>query len=68
MRVRKQDLSFWITVRRSGYGSKPFRWELRSAETAEPLQLSPETFSSMDSAFRAGQSILSVFLESPHAR
>jgi hypothetical protein len=64
MRVQKKDLAFWVAVRRAGHGRKPFRWEIHGAETAEPLHLSDEKFTSMASAYVAGQSGLQEFLRS----
>jgi hypothetical protein len=63
-KVRRQELNYWITVRRANHGRKPFRWELRGADTAEPLQLSDDTYPTMDLAYRAGQSSLAGFIES----
>ncbi len=63
MRVQRKELAYWIAVRRAGFGSKPFRWEIHGAETAEPVQLSDEKFPSMDMAWRVGQTNLQAFLQ-----
>src|SRR4051794_33119525 len=64
VKLRRQELNYWITVRRTNYGRKPFRWELRGADTAEPLQLSEDSYPPMALASRAGQSSLAAFIGS----
>src|SRR4051812_23568322 len=64
VKLRRQELKYWITVRRTGHGRKPFRWELPGADTAEPLQLSEESYPTMDLAYQAGQSSLAEFIGS----
>jgi hypothetical protein len=64
VKLRRQELNYWITVRRTNHGRRPFRWELRGADTAEPLQLSDESYPTMDLAYQAGQSSLAEFIGS----
>ncbi len=62
MRIHTRELSFWVAVRRTGYGSKPFRWEIRGADTMEALYQSDTSFSSMEAAYTAGAAGLEDFL------
>jgi hypothetical protein len=63
VKLRRQELNYWITVRRTNHGRRPFRWELRGADTAEPLQLSDDTYPTMDLAYQAGRSSLAAFID-----
>ncbi|MGE0222216.1 MAG: hypothetical protein AB7S57_03060 [Acetobacteraceae bacterium] len=63
MRTNARELAFWIAVRRTGRGSKPFRWEIRGADTMEPLHLSEDSFSNMEAAYHAGTAGLQDFLQ-----
>lgn len=61
MRLSKEALSIKVVVRRARRGSTPFVWEINRDSMPEPVYVSPEAFSSMEEAFRAGQARLSEF-------
>jgi hypothetical protein len=62
MRVTREALAVSVVVRRVRIGAAPFGWEVHHAAAAKPLHVSPETFRSMDAAYRAGQARLAEFV------
>ena len=62
MRITKEVLATNLLVRRVAVGATPFRWEVHSADTAEPLHISPDRFASMEAAYQAGQARLAEFV------
>jgi hypothetical protein len=60
MRVTKEALA--VSVRRVRIGTTPFGWEVHYAAAAKPIHVSPETFRSMEAAYRAGQARLAEFI------
>jgi hypothetical protein len=64
MRLSKEALSVRVVVRRAKRGAAPFVWEINRDNMAEPVFVSPETFRSMESAYRAGQARLTEFVPS----
>lgn len=62
MRLRRDELSYHLAIRRVALGSKPFRWEVHGMETVTPLRHSAELYSSMEAAYLAGQGGLREFL------
>ena len=66
MRLSKEALTVRVVVRRTKRGAAPFVWEINRDNMAEPVFVSPETFRSMESAYRAGQARLTEFV--PTAR
>ena len=64
MRLSKEALSVRVVVRRARRGAAPFIWEINRDNMAEPVFVSPETFRSMESAYRAGQARLTEFVPS----
>ena len=67
MRLSKEALSIRVVVRRAKRGAAPFVWEINRDNMAEPVFVSPETFDSMESAYRAGQARLSEFVPPPRS-
>ena len=67
MRLSKEALSVRVVVRRARAGAAPFVWEINRDNMAEPVFVSPETFRSMESAYRAGQARLPEFVPSPRS-
>jgi len=62
-RITKEALSISIVVRRRARaGAAPFGWEVHGADTAEPLHVSPDRFTSMEQAYWAGQARLAEFI------
>ena len=62
-RITKEALSISIVVRRRARGgTAPFGWEVHGADTAEPLFVSPDRFTSMEAAYAAGQARLAEFI------
>jgi len=64
MRMTKEILSINVVVRRVKVGAAPFGWEVHGIETAEPVYVSPDRYSSMEAAYRAGQARLAEFVPS----
>ena len=64
MRISKEALSVRVVVRRAKRGAAPFVWEINRDNMAEPVFVSPETFRSMESAYRAGRARLTEFVPS----
>jgi len=62
MRVTKDALSVSVVVRRVRIGAAPFGREVHHAAAAKPIHVSPETFRSMEAAYRAGQAKLMEFI------
>jgi hypothetical protein len=62
MRVTREALAVSVVVRRVRIGAAPFGWEVHYAAAAKPLHVSPETFRSMEAAYRAGQARLAEFV------
>ncbi len=62
MRVTKEALAVSVVVRRIKIGAAPFGWEVHHAAAAKPIHASPETFRSMEAAYRAGQARLAEFI------
>lgn len=63
MRMTKEALSIRVVVRRVEVGAAaPFRWEVYGEEQAEPLHVSPDRFSSMETAYYAGRARLTEFI------
>ena len=62
MRVTKEVLAVSVVVRRVRSGAAPFGWEVHHAAAAKPIHVSPETFRSMEAAYRAGQARLAEFI------
>jgi len=62
MRVTREALAVSLVVRRVRIGAAPFGWEVHHAAAAKPLHVSPETFRSMEAAYRAGQARLAEFV------
>jgi hypothetical protein len=62
MRVTKEELSIRVVVRRRARGATPFAWEIHQADIPEPIYVSPERFSGMEAAYRAGKARLSAFV------
>ena len=62
MRLRRDELSYHLAIRRVALGAKPFRWEVHGTDTVTPLRHSAELFSSMEAAYSAGQGGLQEFL------
>lgn len=62
MRLTKEALSISIVVRRLRLGAMPFGWEVHHADAAAPIHVSPDRFSSMEAAYRAGQARLEEFI------
>lgn len=67
MRLSKEALSIKVVVRRARRGAAPFVWEINKDSMAEPLYVSPNSFVSMEAAFRAGQARLGEFTQAPRA-
>jgi hypothetical protein len=62
-RISKDALAISIVVRRRARaGAAPFGWEVHGADTAEPLHVSPDRFTSMEEAYGAGQARLAEFI------
>jgi hypothetical protein len=64
MRLSKEALSIRVVVRRAKRGSTPFIWEINRDSMIEPVFVSPETFVSMEAAYKAGQARLAEFVPS----
>lgn len=64
MRMTKEILSINVVVRRVKVGAAPFAWEVHGIETAEPVYVSPDRYSNMEAAYRAGQARLAEFVPS----
>jgi len=64
MRTHARELAFWVAIRRTGRGTKPFRWEIRGADTMEPISLSEDSFPTMEAAYHAGTAGLERFIQS----
>jgi hypothetical protein len=62
MRLSKEALSVNLMVRRVGTGSAAFGWEVHNADTASPIHISPDRFSSMEAAYKAGKARLAEFI------
>lgn len=62
MRTSKEALSICIVVRRVRTGASPFAWEVYRMDTAGPIYLSSDRFSSMEAAYTAGQARLADFI------
>jgi hypothetical protein len=62
MRLTKEELSIRLVVRRAGRGTAPFVWAISKGNIAEPIYTSPDTFGTMEDAYRAGQARLSEFI------
>jgi hypothetical protein len=67
MRLSKEALSTKVVVRRARRGAAPFVWEINKDSMAEPLYVSPDSFASMEAAFRAGQARLAEFTQPQRA-
>jgi hypothetical protein len=67
MRVSKEALAVSVVVRRVKTGAAPFGWEVHHAAAPRPIHVSPETFRSMEAAYRAGQARLEEFVRTPAA-
>nr|WP_294523141.1 hypothetical protein [uncultured Rhodopila sp.] len=63
MRVTKEALAVRIVVRRVRTGAAPFCWEVYRDAAWKPLHVSPETFRSMEAAYKAGQARLPEFVQ-----
>jgi hypothetical protein len=62
-RISKEALSISVVVRRRArVGAAPFGWEVHGADTAEPLHVSPDRFTSMEEAYGAGKARLEEFI------
>jgi hypothetical protein len=62
-RISKEALAISIIVRRRARaGAAPFGWEVHGADTAEPLHISPDRFTSMEEAYGAGKARLDEFI------
>jgi hypothetical protein len=62
-RITKEALATSIVVRRRARaGTAPFGWEVHGADTAEPIHVSPERFTTMEAAYGAGQARLAEFI------
>jgi hypothetical protein len=61
MRITREALMIKVVVRRARRGATPFVWEINRDFMVKPLYVSPETFVSMDEAYRAGQARLPEF-------
>jgi hypothetical protein len=62
MRTTLDGLNISVVVRRVWIGAAPFGWEMRRADAAAPIYVSPDRFRSMHEAYRAGQATLADFL------
>ena len=62
MRLNKEALSTRVVVRRARRGAAPFVWEINTDNRMEPVFVSPESFASMEAAYRAGQARLPEFI------
>lgn len=62
MRLSKEALSIKVVVRRARRGATPFVWEINRDSMVEPVFVSPETFVSMEAAYKAGEARLAEFV------
>jgi hypothetical protein len=67
MRISKEQLCTKVVVRRARRGTAPFVWEINTDNRAEPIYVSPDSFGSMEDAYRAGLARLSEFVPSPRS-
>jgi hypothetical protein len=62
-RISREALGISVVVRRRDRaGAAPFGWEVHGADTAEPLHVSHDRFTSMEEAYGAGKAKLADFM------
>lgn len=62
MRIPRDTLDYKVVVRRVAPGSRPFQWEVHTADRSIPLQVSADRFKGMEAAFQEGRAWLADYL------